>query len=93
MRIRWNSIVVLAAILTALVLVQVIGAVQAPAGQQGGAAVGAQGAGAGAPAAGQRGGRGGGQNEPTNGKRSRDVHLKATRPKKSVLTGLDETKS
>jgi hypothetical protein len=60
MRIRWNSLVVLAAILTALVLVQVIGAVQAPAGQQGGAAVGAQGAGAGAPAAGQRGGRGGG---------------------------------
>ena len=47
-------------ILTALVLVQVIVAVQAPAGQQGGAAVGAQGAGGGAPAAGQRGGRGGG---------------------------------
>ena len=49
MRIRWNSIVTLAVILAALVLVQVIVAVQAPAGQQGGPAAGAQG---GAPAGG-----------------------------------------
>ena len=41
MRIRWNSIVTLAVILAALVLVQVIVAVQAPAGQQGGPAAGA----------------------------------------------------
>src|SRR5262245_31093949 len=62
MRIRWNSIVTLAVILAALVFVQVIFAVQAPAGQQGGPAAGAQGGGAGGGAAapGQGGGRGGG---------------------------------
>src|SRR6185436_19447892 len=64
MRIRKKSIVTLAACLAILVLVQVIVAVQAPAGQQGGAAVGARGgggAGGGAAAPGQGGqGRGGG---------------------------------
>ena len=64
MRIRWNSIVTLAVVLAAMILVQVVVAVQAPAGQQGGAAAGPRGgAGGGAAAPGQgagRGGRGGG---------------------------------
>jgi hypothetical protein len=62
MRIRWNSIVPVAAVLAVLVLVQVIPAVQAPAGGQrgaGAAAPPAQGAGAAAPAQGGRGGAGG----------------------------------
>src|SRR5688572_4116666 len=64
MRIRWNSIVTVAVILAALVLVQVIVAVQAPAGQQGGPAAGARGGApaGGAAAPGQGGGaRGGGR--------------------------------
>jgi len=62
MRIRRNSIVILAVILATLVVVQVVAAVQAPAGQQGGPAAGARGAGGGGGAAapGQGGGRGGG---------------------------------
>ena len=62
MRIRRNSIVILAVILATLVVVQVLAAVQAPAGQQGGPAAGARGAGGGGGAAapGQGGGRGGG---------------------------------
>jgi len=72
MRIRWNSIVILAVILATLVLVQVIVAVQAPAGQQGATpGVGARGgAGDGAGAPGQGGGarggggRGGGRGAP-----------------------------
>ena len=63
MRIRRNSIVTLATVLAIFVLVQVIVAVQAPAGQQGGPAPGARGgagAGAAAPAQGDQGGRGGG---------------------------------
>jgi len=66
MRIRWNSIVTVAAILAVLILVQVMPAVQAPAGGQrgaGAAAPPAQGAGAAAPAPGGGGrgaGRGGG---------------------------------
>jgi hypothetical protein len=59
MRIRWNSIVTLAVIVASLVLVQMIFAVQAPAGQQG-AGVGARGGGGGAGAPAQGGGRGGG---------------------------------
>lgn len=58
MRIRWNSIVSLAVILALTVLVQVIVAVQAPAGQQG-AGVSAPAGGGGAAAPAQRGGRGG----------------------------------
>jgi hypothetical protein len=69
MRIRWNSIVILAVMLATLVLVQVIVAVQAPAGQQGagpgvgarggpGGGAGAPGQGGGARGAGGRGGRG-----------------------------------
>jgi hypothetical protein len=63
MRIRWNSIVTLAVILAALVLVQVIAAVQAPAGQQGDPAAGARGGApaGGAAAPGQGGARGGGR--------------------------------
>ena len=64
MRIRWNSIVTVAAILAVLVFVQVMPAVQAPAGGQrgaGAAAPPAQGAGAAAPAQGGGGGRGGGR--------------------------------
>ena len=62
MKIRWNSIVILALLLAALVVAQVIVAVQAPAGQQGGPAAGARGgAGGGAAAPGQGGGRGGGR--------------------------------
>src|SRR5262245_18316031 len=63
MRIRRNSIVTLATILAIFILVQVIVAVQAPAGQQGGPAAGARGgagAGAAAPGQGGQGGRGGG---------------------------------
>jgi len=65
MRIRRNSVVTLAIVLAIFVLVQVIVAAQAPAGQQGGAAAGARGgggagAGAAAPAQGGQGGRGGG---------------------------------
>jgi hypothetical protein len=62
MRIRWNSVVLVAAVLAVLVLVQVMPAVQAPAGGQrgaGAAAPPAQGAGAAAPAAQGRGGGGG----------------------------------
>jgi hypothetical protein len=56
MKIRWNSIVLVAAILAVLVFVQVMPAEQAPAAQgQGGAAAPA----AGAPAQGQGAGRGG----------------------------------
>ena len=59
MRIRRNSIVTLATVLAIFVLVQVIVAVQAPAGQQGGPAAGARGgAGGGAPATGGQGGQG-----------------------------------
>ena len=73
MRIRWNSIVTLAVILAIFLAVQVIVAIQAPAGQQGAPAAGARGGpgggGAGAPGqapgggarGGARGGRGGGQ--------------------------------
>jgi len=59
MRIRWNSIVTLAAVLAILVLVQVMPAVQAPGGQRGAGAGAppAQGPGGAAPAGG-RGGRG-----------------------------------
>jgi hypothetical protein len=62
MRIRRNSIVTLAIILGLFVVVQMIVAVQAPAGQQGGPAAGGRGGGAGGGAAapGQGGGRGAG---------------------------------
>ena len=60
MRIRWNSIVTLAVVVALLVLVQMIFAVQAPAGQQG-AGVGARGGGGGAGAPGQGGGGRGGR--------------------------------
>lgn len=62
MKIRWNSIVMVAAVLAVMVFVQVMPAFQAPAagqGQRGGAAAPAAPA-AGAAAAGQGGGRGGG---------------------------------